>query len=88
MLAVLASRRAVWAWGLLAAASCVRLFAAAVAGRAVLDDRHILSQLWLIPLRDFIAPVVWLASFAGGNIVWRGDRFQLKDGRLVTLSHK
>ncbi len=85
MLAVLASRGALWAWGLLAAASCVRLFAAAVAGRAVLDDRHMVSQPWLIPLRDFIAPIIWLASFAGGDIVWRGDRFQLKNGRLVTF---
>jgi ceramide glucosyltransferase len=87
-LVILASRGAVWAWGLLAAACCVRLFAAAVAGRVVLHDPHILSQLWLIPLRDFIAPVVWLASFAGGNIVWRGDHFQLKGGRLVTVSDK
>jgi ceramide glucosyltransferase len=88
VLAILASRGSARAWELFGAACCVRLFAAAVVGRAVLDDRHILSQLWLIPLRDFIAPAVWVASFAGGNIVWRGDRFQLKDGRLVTLSHK
>jgi len=88
VLAMLASRGAVWAWGLLAVACCVRLFAAVVAGRAVLHDRHTYSPLWLIPLRDLIAPVVWLASFAGAKIVWRGDRFQLKDGRLVTVSDK
>jgi ceramide glucosyltransferase len=88
VLVILASRGAAWAWGLLAAACCVRLFAAVVVGRAVLDDRHMLWQLWLIPLRDFIALFVWLSSFAVGTIVWRGDHFRLNEGRLVTLNNK
>jgi hypothetical protein len=26
---------------------------------------------------------VWVASFAGHTVTWRGDRFELKKGRLI-----
>jgi ceramide glucosyltransferase len=38
--------------------------------------------LWLLPLRDLIAMGVWVAGFAGNTIVWRGERFTLKGGKL------
>jgi hypothetical protein len=28
---------------------------------------------------------VWFASFGGDTIVWRGERFHLKDGRLKRI---
>jgi ceramide glucosyltransferase len=87
-LVVLTSRGAIWAWGLLAAACCVRLLPAFVVGRTVLNDPQLPSHLWLIPLRDFIALFVWLGSFVGGTLVWRGDHFQLNEGRLVSLNNK
>jgi ceramide glucosyltransferase len=87
-LVILASRGAAWAWGLLAAAIFVRLLAALVVGRIALNDPSLLPLIWLIPLRDFGGLFVWLSSFAVGTIVWRGDHFQLKDGRLVTLNNK
>jgi ceramide glucosyltransferase len=40
----------------------------------------------LLPLRDLIAPFVWAASFMGNRIHWRGDVFDLKDGRLTPTS--
>jgi ceramide glucosyltransferase len=88
VLVILASEGAAWAWGLFAATCCVRLLAASFVGRIVLNDRRLPSLILLIPLRDFVAPFVWFASFAGGQIVWRGDHFQLKDGRLVILNKK
>jgi ceramide glucosyltransferase len=54
--------------------------------RVVSDYVSSLSQSWLIPLRDFVALFVWLASFFGNTVVWRGERFQLKDGRLYRLT--
>ena len=81
-------RRAAAVAGLLAAACCVRLLAAFVVGRTVLNDPQLPSHLWLIPLRDFIALFVWLGSFAGGTIVWREDHFLLNNGRLVSLNNK
>jgi ceramide glucosyltransferase len=48
----------------------------------VLKDPHVLPNLWLIPLRDFIALAIWFASFWGNTVVWRGTRFRLRDGKL------
>jgi len=54
----------------------------------VLHDRRIfrnelLRNIFLLPLRDLIAPFVWAAGFMGNRIHWRGDVFDLKDGRLT-----
>jgi hypothetical protein len=37
----------------------------------------------MLPLRDLIAAGVWIASFAGHSVIWRGEHFELKNGRLV-----
>jgi ceramide glucosyltransferase len=49
----------------------------------VLSDHEVLANLWLLPLRDAVAMGLWVAGFAGDTIVWRGERFALRDGRLV-----
>jgi ceramide glucosyltransferase len=54
-------------------------------GILVLDDDQILSALILLPLRDLVAFATWAAGFAGNTIVWRGERFVLKDGKLYKL---
>jgi ceramide glucosyltransferase len=41
--------------------------------------------LALLPLRDLVALLIWIASLAGHTVVWRGDSFRLKDGRLVRV---
>jgi len=82
-LVLFAARGAAWAWALFAATAALRIASALVVGRLVLRDRRVVSSLWLIPLRDAIALVVWLASFAGHRVAWRGDSFTLKDGKLV-----
>lgn len=43
------------------------------------------TDLWLIPFRDFVALCVWVASFFGNTIVWRGERFRLRNGKLESL---
>jgi ceramide glucosyltransferase len=55
-------------------------------GAAVLGDHEVLANLWLLPIRDVVAMGLWVAGFAGDTIVWRGERFKLKDGRLHTIS--
>jgi ceramide glucosyltransferase len=42
--------------------------------------------LWLLFLRDLIAVGVWIASFWGHTVTWRGDRFELRKGRLIRTS--
>ena len=86
LLALIAAHGAAWAWGLLGATAIMRLAMALVVGRVVLEDRHVVPFLWLVPLRDFVALMVWMASFAGHTVAWRGDSFTLKDGRLVRIT--
>ena len=60
----------------------LRLTLAMTVGAEVLGDHEVLPGLWLLPVRDAVALGVWAAGFAGHTIVWRGERFELKDGRL------
>ncbi len=84
LLTVFLSGGALWAWALLALTTGVRV-ASALATGGVLHDRQVLSLLYLIPLRDLIALAVWIASFFGHRIHWRGDSYCLKDGKLERL---
>jgi ceramide glucosyltransferase len=83
LLVLLTSRGAAWAWLLLAMTFVARLAVAFASAVVVLSDRHFFRDLILLPLRDLIAPFVWAASFMGTRIYWRGDVFDLKDGRLT-----
>ena len=75
----------VWAWILLALTFFARLAVAFTAAALVLGDPQFFHDLVLLPLRDLIAPIVWAASFMGSRIHWRGDVFELKDGRLIAV---
>jgi ceramide glucosyltransferase len=82
ILAVITAKGATWACLLLGITAGFRLAMSLVIGRDVLQDKQVARWVWLVPLRDFVALFVWLASFAGHTVVWRGERFSLKDGRL------
>jgi ceramide glucosyltransferase len=60
----------------------LRLAQAMTVGAEVLGDHLVLPSLWLLPLRDAVAMGIWVAGFAGHTIVWRGERFVLKGGKL------
>jgi ceramide glucosyltransferase len=68
---------------LLALSFFLRLTLAMTVGAAVLADHQVLPSLWLLPLRDLIAMGVWIAGIAGNTIVWRGEHFVLKNGKLA-----
>jgi ceramide glucosyltransferase len=82
LLAVLFARGAMWSWALFGIVAVLRATMAIVIGRFVLVDRQVTRDWWLIPLRDVMALVVWMASFAGHKVRWRGYEFVLKDGKL------
>jgi ceramide glucosyltransferase len=75
-----------WAWGLFGVIFFLRLVVAFVVGRNVLHDKQLARQVWLLPLRDLIAVFIWAASFFGHTVSWRGDRFDLKNGKLIRIS--
>jgi len=81
-LAVIASGETGWAWLLLVSVFALRFAVAIVVGRNVLHDGKLITNLWLLPIRDLIAVGVWIMSLGGHTVTWRGDRFQLKDGKL------
>ena len=67
---------------LLALCFFLRLALAMTVGAEVLGDHQVLPSLLLLPLRDLIATGLWIAGFAGNTIVWRGERFTVKSGKL------
>ncbi len=60
----------------------LRLTLAMTVGAEVLGDHQVLPWLWLVPLRDLVAMGLWAAGFAGDTVVWRGERFTLRGGKL------
>jgi ceramide glucosyltransferase len=82
LLNVLASGLSPVSLWLLGLSFFLRLALAMTVGTEVLRDHQVLPGLWLLPLRDVVAMGVWIAGFAGNTIVWRGERFELKGGKL------
>jgi ceramide glucosyltransferase len=86
MMACVASGFALWSFTLLSVAALARVAAALSVGVGVLRDGQVLRDLWLLPLRDCFGLAFWLWSFASDTVVWRGERFRLKDGRLSRVA--
>lgn len=85
VLAVIVAGGAPWAWLVLAALLLLRTSVGLIVCRSVLQDEDAVERLWLLPLRDLIAFAVWIASFTGHTVTWRGDRFRLENGRLIRV---
>jgi len=70
--------------GLLGTAFANRVVQALVVGWGVTRDRYSALYCWLYPFRDLLGFVLWCGSFAGSEIVWRGERYRLiSGGRMV-----
>ena len=85
LLALFASGGAMWAWSVFAAAVVLRFLVAWIVGVDALADRQVPRFSLLIPLRDLVGVLVWVLSFASNTVTWRGDRFQVKNGKLTRL---
>jgi len=81
--ATLCAGFATWSLVLVALVAVARFASGYVLCGPILNDRQTLRDLWLIPVRDVVGVAIWFASFGGDTIVWRGERFHLKDGRLT-----
>jgi ceramide glucosyltransferase len=85
ILAVLLDCRAWWTWMALGVVAAARVMAALTIGRGVLRDPNVMRDLWLLPVRDFVALAVWVASFASDEVEWRGLKFRVRDGKLQKM---
>jgi len=82
LMTVLASGCSLWSLSLFSFALLVRLAVALTVGVGLLRDGQVLRDVWLLPLRDAFGLFFWAWSYASDTVVWRGERFALKRGRL------
>ena len=78
----MASGFALWSFTLLSLVVLARVAVALSVGVGLLSDAQVLRDIWLLPLRDFFGLGFWVWSYASDTVVWRGERFRLRNGRL------
>jgi ceramide glucosyltransferase len=73
------------AFGFAAGYSLLRYEMALNAGARGMGDKLVRRKLWMLPLRDAFAFVVWVASFFPQRIRWRDQEFHVRSKRLVPI---
>jgi ceramide glucosyltransferase len=75
-----------WALGLVAATLAVRFVLAWFSEAVCLRGNLSPSALLLLPLKDLLSFGLWLTSFLGNEVTWKGRRYRLtREGILVPL---
>jgi ceramide glucosyltransferase len=72
-----------WSFSLLSLVLLARVSVAMSVGVGILRDGQVLRDIWLLPLRDFFGLGFWAWSFASDTVVWRGENFRLRNGRIT-----
>ncbi len=83
LLNVVATGFALPSISLLSLVLLARVAVALNVGVGVLRDGQVLRDLWLLPLRDCVGLLLWAWSYAGNDVVWRGERFWLRRGAMA-----
>ena len=81
----IASGLELWSFTLLSIVLLARVTVALTVGVGVLRDPQVLRDLWLLPVRDLFGLTFWIWSFAGDTVVWRGERFRLREGHIARV---
>ena len=81
VLCVLFSGAAIWAWVLFIAVLALRVLAARRIEGVLRLPR--LGQWWSFLLRDSFSAIIYIASFAGNRVDWRGQMMQADPGKVV-----
>lgn len=63
----------------------LRLAMAWTAGVWGVGDEVLRRKLWLVPLRDAIHFVVWLAGFASNRVKWGDVEYEIREGKMIVL---
>jgi len=72
--------------GYLLAYSVLRLAMAWTVGIWGVQDEVLRRKIWLVPLRDAIHFVVWLASFGSNHIRWGNVQYAIRQGQMVPIT--
>ena len=71
--------------GFLGAYLALRVAMTAIIAGWGLNQPAFLKNLWLIPVWDAVACVIWLVSFSRNSIRWRGADYYICQGQLVPV---
>ena len=85
---VVASGCSLWSLSMLSMALLVRVGVALTVGVGILRDGQVLRDLWLLPVRDCFGLFFWAWSYASDVVVWRGERFRLKDRVMERIENR
>jgi len=88
LLALAAWGFSAFAWWLLATTTFVRFLPVFLVGVYGLKDPMLARYFWLVPVRDLITFCVWVVSFVGDKVEWRGVNFRVLPGGQLTPAHK
>jgi ceramide glucosyltransferase len=72
--------------GVLAAYLLLRLTMAWAAGVWGVGDEVLRKNIWLVPLRDAVHFVVWLAGFASNRVKWGGIEYSIENGKMKEVA--
>jgi len=86
VLAVLLSPSRIVAAGYIFGYFVLRFAVAWAVGIQGISDEVLRRKIWLVPLRDAIHFVVWLASFASNRIKWGETEYVIRKGQMVPLA--
>ncbi len=76
-----------WIAGIFLLAYVILRFAMAwTVGVWGVGDEVLRRMIWLVPLRDAIHFVVWLASFGSNHIRWGNVEYVIRQGRMVPIA--
>jgi ceramide glucosyltransferase len=74
------------AWPAALTAFAVRMAAGVLTSAAVLGERQILSDFWLIPARDLWGFAVWAGGLWGNTVKWRDKVLRVsRDGKITPV---
>jgi ceramide glucosyltransferase len=69
---------------LLAVTLGVRLAMAWVIGVHWLRDKVLAANFWIVPVRDLLSFAIWVLSWTGRRVEWRGRVFEVsRDGKMI-----
>jgi ceramide glucosyltransferase len=74
-----------WSWALLIWALVFRDAVGIVTGWMILRDRKAFRDLLLVPIRDAVGLAVWICSYFGDTVTWRGEKFRIENGKMYRL---
>ncbi len=85
VLNIVAAGAPLWSFSLFSLVLLARVTLALSVGVGVLRDGQVLRDILWLPVRDAFSLLLWAWSFASNNVIWRGEHFRLRSGRMERI---